>query len=111
MGMDPQKLHYWSAHYQGWQASGLTRRAYCEREGLSLPSYERWSKRVRASAKEPTSFPKLTTAPTQPLTLVPVQVMGQHNNESLTLRSPAGWEMRLPTAVDPAWLAAVLKQL
>lgn len=109
MGMDPQKLHYWSVHYQGWQSSGLTRRAYCEREGLSLPSYERWSKRVRASTKEPTS--SSNTASTQSLTLVPVRVMGQQNKEGLILRSPAGWEMRLPVAVDPAWLAAVLKQL
>ena len=35
------KLAYWSQHRQAWQASGLTRQAYCEREGLSFVSGRR----------------------------------------------------------------------
>ena len=111
MAMDPQKLQYWAGHYQAWQTSGLTRRAYCEREGLSLVTYERWSKRVRASTKVPNSITSLPASPTQSLTLVPVQVVDKGHHEGLSLCSPAGWKMRLPVAIDPAWLAAVLKHL
>ena len=40
-----ERLGYWKGQHQSWQASGLTQRAYCEREGLllrtSLPSHTR----------------------------------------------------------------------
>jgi hypothetical protein len=34
----------------GWGASGLTQQAYCEREGISLKTFQRWRHRLAAQA-------------------------------------------------------------
>jgi hypothetical protein len=108
MAMDDKaKLAYWSEHYRAWQASSLTRRAYCEREKLSLKSYERWTRRARATAS--TAAP--TSTPNRPLTLVPVSVTSQPRSDMFMLRSPGGWEMRLPAGIDATWLAALMTSL
>ena len=111
MAMDEGKLEYWSGHYTQWQVSGLTRQAYCEREGLILSTYERWSKRVRSRARSTNATGELSTAPTQLLTLVPVKLQGGSPRDVIVLRSDAGWEVYLPMEIDAAWLVDVLKRL
>ena len=39
-----------------------------------------------------------------------MRVTGKQSHDVLSLRSPAGWELRLPAAVDPDWLMTVLRQ-
>lgn len=40
-----------------WQSSGLTQRAFCEREGISLKSFQRWRRRLGAVAKPVSAHP------------------------------------------------------
>lgn len=35
----------------------------------------------------------------------------QSSNAAIVLRSPAGWELHLPIAVDTVWFTEVLKRL
>ena len=97
MAPNPKKLSYWQQHFKRCQASGLTRRAYCAREGLALSTFDRWRSLTRASGRSPRAAA---------LTLVPVQVERPHH---ATLRSPAGWEIQLPATLSE--LAKFLKQL
>lgn len=37
----------WARHMEGWKASGLTQRAYCERKSISYDTFKRWRLRLR----------------------------------------------------------------
>lgn len=98
MASNAKKLTYWQQHFKRCQASGLTRHAYCAREGLALSTFDRWRSLSRSTGCTPSKAA---------LTLVPVQVERPHH---ATLKSPAGWEINLPyTALTD--LAILLKQL
>jgi len=97
MATNAKKLTYWQQHFKRCQASGLTRRAYCTREGLALSTFDRWRSLSRSTGG---------TSSKAALTLVPVAV--EHPLHA-TLKSPAGWEITLPATLSE--LAHVLKQL
>jgi len=101
MASNAKKLSYWQQHFSRWQSSGLSQRAYCAREGLALSTFDYWRRLARIN----TGKQKSAT----PLTLVPVQVARRPDHT--TLRSPAGWELILPSSVALADLADLLKQL
>jgi hypothetical protein len=108
MAVDATKLQFWSEHNENWRASGLSQRAYCEREAISLAAFGYWRGRVTAGTQAAKRKAKKRPGG---LTLVPVRVAGQSGAEAVVLRGQAGWELRLPGTVDPSWLAAVLKVL
>ena len=99
------KLTYWSQHREAWQASDLTQQAYCEREGLSFASFGYWTKHIlraqRADAGDST-VPSITLVRAIPSALI---------TESIELRSPNGWQVRLPSGINYASLAQLLVQL
>jgi hypothetical protein len=97
MATNAKKLTYWQQHFKRCQASGLTRRAYCAREGLALSTFDRWRSLSRSSGGAPSKAA---------LTLVPIQV---ERPLHVTLKSPAGWEIQLPATLRE--LTDFLKQL
>jgi len=106
MASDATKLLYWKRHFTDWQSSGLTRRGYCEREGLSLSTFDYWRRQARpnsVTAKQP-------AAADIPLTLIPARVAAAQT-DALVLRSPTGWQLTLPVTVEGTWLAELLKRL
>jgi hypothetical protein len=112
MGWDAEKLEHWGAHYKNWQASGLTQKIYCEREALSLPSFERWAKRVRSNAKAQANQNSAPVAgATKQLTLIPARLADRTQSETIILRSPGGWHLTMPATIDSQWLAALIRGL
>ena len=97
MAPNAKKLTYWQQHFKRCKASGLTRHAYCTREGLALSTFDRWRSLSRSTGD---------TSSKAALTLVPVQI---ERPLHATLKSPAGWEITLPVTLSE--LAHVLKQL
>jgi hypothetical protein len=54
-----ERARRWAQHIEGWKASGLTQRAYCERESISYDTFKRWRLRVRGERSRraaPTRF-------------------------------------------------------
>lgn len=92
--------NYWHGHVEGWQQSGLTKRAYCARHGLSEKSFYRWQRKARASR----------TVPAERLTLVPVTVNEPLPGGRILLHSPGGWRIELP-GMSAAGLAAMIRAL
>ncbi|MFZ6876517.1 IS66 family insertion sequence element accessory protein TnpA, partial [Undibacterium sp. Di27W] len=43
---DPDKLAFWRKQCQDWQGSGLSQRAFCQREGLVYSSFDYWRRRA-----------------------------------------------------------------
>ena len=117
MAKDEAKWAYWTKQIKEWQASGLSRNAYCKREGLKPTTFDYWRPLIVSNQAEAKSVPQLVSS--HDITLVPVKVVASSDCvdsvrnvplEAIKLKSPSGWEMNLPASVDPKWLIAVLRQ-
>lgn len=53
MGTNGEKYgaQFWTEHIQQWAASGLSRRRYCNDNGLSYWTFREWQKRQSKGAK------------------------------------------------------------
>jgi hypothetical protein len=101
-----ETLRYWADQFNSWKASGLRRRAYCEREGLRLTAFVYWQQQLRLKSTDAQSDdPK-----TAPLTLIPAHIASP-DLPQIVLRHPSGWQMIFPTEIDAAWLANVMRGL
>ena len=108
MARDTTKRRYWDKHIKTWQASGLSQRAYCVREDIKWPTFDYWRRQILSDSGSAASALIQTTGG---LTLVPLRVVGKASDETIILRALAGWELRLPLTVNPAWLTDILKRL
>lgn len=106
---DKTKLQHWTKRIKNWETSGLTQRAYCERESLKCSTFDYWRRQVGAAG--PAINPTSKTRITDRLTLVPLRVSDQSPSANMRLHGPSGWQLELPSAVEAAWLATLLRQL
>lgn len=86
----------WAKRIRAFERGGLTRRAWCAREGLSVSTLDYWRRRLRdveASA------------------LVPVVVSDAPTAAKAIEISVAGMQLRVSSAVDADWLSRVLRGL
>jgi len=108
MPLDPKKRAHWAEHHHRWQASGLSQRQYCQRESLSLSSFDRWRRLIGQAADTTVG----ASASPKKLTLVPVQVGGESGMVgNVVLRSPAGWQVTLPGKLGQDMLLQLLPRL
>lgn len=110
MATDTKKQQYWQRHAARWQASGLSRRAYCAREGLAVSTFDHWRRQTRHMNAGKPGQPPIAPA-TRPLTLIPVQIKQNETCGELHLRSPGGWHLTLPASWSPDTLAHLLARL
>lgn len=91
----------WLGHVQAWHDSGLTQAAYCRQHDLKPKALAYWVRRSRQTLRDDT------------LNLVPltVQIPPVPAAATLCLQHPSGWQLSLPDAVEPTWLAQVLRGL
>jgi hypothetical protein len=112
-----ERLGYWKGQHQSWQASGLTQRAYCEREGLSFSMFDKWRRRARAVqvAGLATVAQKAASAATGPspqmIKLIPAHMQTSNAACDIELRSPGGWQIRINTANSLETVLSLLRQL
>ena len=107
---DEAKWAYWGKHIKAWQASGLSRHAYCQREGLKPTTFDYWRPLIASDHAEVNAVKQAVSG--NDITLVRVALAPGHSvGQPLKLKSPSGWEMQLPVSIDPNWLIAVLRQL
>jgi transposase len=101
---DAGKERFWRRLVRQWQASGLSVRAFCAREGLTEPSFYAWRR-------------ALTERDTQP-GFVPVRVAAEGNAagsddaaRALELHLPLGRVLRIGMGFDAATLRRLLALL
>ena len=89
----------WLVHATQWRASGLTRTAYCEQQGLKLHTFIYWLKRCKEQTESAGA-----------LTLVPAKISAapQKPAADLVLECGNGSKLHIPAATSSAWLAALL---
>jgi len=100
---DPRKEQHWRDLIACWQRSGLSVRAFCQRQCLAVPSFYAWRRtlRQRDGQAQPASAP---------VTFVPVQVRHDATEPPapLELVLTDGRYLRIPPGFDPAHLRALL---
>lgn len=112
MALDPKKRAYWAEHSRRWKASGLSQRDYCDREELSLSSFDRWRRLIREATAAKAAQAASQTAEPAKLTLVQARLGGEAGMGSeIVLHSPAGWQVRLPVTLDREALMQLLSRL
>ena len=62
-----ERARLWAKHMRGWKTSGLTQRAYCEREAISYDVFKHWRQRLRGDRDQSES----------PARFVPVSVQSE----------------------------------
>ncbi len=89
------KRAVWAKRVAAFERSGLSRRAWCGARGLSVSSLDAWRYRLRREGSGG---------------LVPV-VVTEPGSASVIEVSCGGATVRLPTSVDAAWLATLVRGL
>jgi len=89
----------WIAHVQSWRDSDLSQADYCRRRALNGNTFAAWIKRCNSVTVQP------------PLKLVPVTVTPPAAAGELLLRHASSWQLAVPTSIEPAWLAGLLRGL
>lgn len=109
-----QGQDYWEHHLERWRKSGQTQVQYCSNAGLSIKTFNRWKSRLTNAKglKVPA-----TPIPGKEISLIPVRLAppnsagpGVDDVRDVRIRFDNGqWVMDVPSGVDYAHLANVLK--
>jgi transposase len=90
-----------------FSASGLRPAEFCAAEGVSLPSFYSWKRRLNAEALAPDTEPTPDTHPRP--RLLPVRLAPA--NAAVELVLPSGTVLRLLAGCDLAFVRALLEVL
>jgi len=89
---------YWKRHVTGWQQSGLTRAAYCEKHSLSLQTFAYWRKRLK------------TNTPAVTLVQIPAKMSPlQSESSPLRIEFSNGVTIVTPDGFNESTLASVIE--
>lgn len=110
----PRPLDRRAATRQNWlerlarfPSSGLSPAQFCAAEGISLPSFYAWKRRLRAEALEPATAPSSDAVPGP--RLLPVRLSLPTATVELVL--PGGAVLRLAPGCDLAFVRSLLNVL
>jgi transposase-like protein len=113
--MEPEKLipvtkaiKKWSAaekiaFCKAWEQSGLSRSAYCRREGLSLPKFYSWLKQQTSNNKSQADGMKFIA--------VPLSMAQPKEEQSLEVKLPNGLQCRFSRVVNIKQICQVIEEL
>lgn len=109
-----EKREFWTLVLQEYRESGLSVRAFCEREGLAEPSFYAWRKRL--SPTTATDGKTATHDEVQGEMLVPVRIVDEdrvaasqaESSARMEISTPTGYTLRFDGDVEMHRLNAVL---
>jgi hypothetical protein len=99
-----EKSAYWQHQRQAHQRSGLTIRAFCQREQIALATFQYWLRKL--DKDEP--------SPVASVALIPLQLCEeptQAQAATLTITAPSGWQLTFPASISPETLRPLLAVL
>ena len=101
MGYEARRT-LWKARVEQWQQSGLSQAAFARQQDMDIKRLRYWASRL--SKDDPATR------------LVPIKIKNKASPKSaptpaLSLTSPSGWTLTLPTGVEAAWLGNLLQSL
>lgn len=108
-----EKESFWRLVLEEHQRSGLPVRAFCEREGLSEPSFYSWRREIhQRDGKLPGSerCEQQTLIPVDIVEVVAESLPGGESapRSALEVVTPSGFTLRFPAQIEPQQLRALL---
>jgi hypothetical protein len=101
MRENPEKTNYWRQQIQALQESGLTRRAYCERNQVKLSTLGYWCQKMNPSARANKTVPEAGWIPLQ---------IGEDEPSGIDLRI-GRITIAIKPGFDPSLLTDVLRTI
>jgi hypothetical protein len=101
---DPALADLWWQRLQRFERSGLSAPAFCAKEGVSVPSFYSWRRRLNHPPAEQAAVRR----PTDDARLVPVRILPAPPVE---LVLPGGLVLRLAVGSDLAFVRALVAAL
>jgi transposase len=95
---DPALAEQWQQRLLRFERSGLSVCAFCDREGVSTPSFYAWRRRLRSAPAADADGPRFL--PIQVLAAAPVELV-----------LPSGAVLRLTAGCDLAFVRALVDSL
>ncbi len=83
----------WARRMDRYRACSLTVNEFCRREGVSVPSFYHWRKKLAVATSEP-GFVSIA--------------LPQHGVAPVTLKLPGGAEIEIDATIDPITLRRLL---
>jgi transposase len=96
----------WVERLARFSASGLSPAQFCAQEGVSLPSFYAWKRRLATEALDPAAAPPAGDAGPR---LLPVRLPSPAALPELVL--PGGAVLRIPPGADLAWVQSLVEAL
>jgi|LakMenEpi13Sep09_1017268.scaffolds.fasta_scaffold16115_2 transposase len=93
VAMSDSRCQLWAGRMKRYRASSLTVHEFCRREGVSVPSFYQWRKKLAHCPAEPTFIP---------VSLPP------SGAAPITLKLPGGAEIEIEASVDPLMLRRLI---
>jgi hypothetical protein len=103
-GRGADRRMYWIGQVERWRGSGLTQKAYCAREGISLERFGAWKRRLDPKAHKHAG--SIVAVPSRVVT----SALGAYN-PALKLVVNERYRVEVPDAFSPVTLEAVLRVL
>jgi hypothetical protein len=92
----------WAECVARFRASGLSAAAFCAAEGIALPTFYGWKRRLDAEAGDDDDAPRGPR-------LLPVQLAPA--DAAIEILLPGGAVLRIPRGADPAFVGALAATL
>lgn len=108
-----EKESFWRLVLEEYQRSGLAVRAFCQREGLSEPSFYAWRREIRQRDGKPPAAGECEQQTLIPVDLVELVTESLSPGEvaprsALEVITPSGFTLRFPAEIEPQQLRALL---
>lgn len=97
------KQEIWVGRIASWSRSGLSRRAWCDRNGINVQTFDYWRRRLR-------ELPALRQRKA-PAALVPIVLASPAASEPVELVLPSGLRLRVPSDADAVRVATLVRAL
>ena len=93
---------FWIKIVNAFERSGLEQRPFCEQQGLSLTTFQRWLYKLRAerSDRKSTALVRLKVAPSSSAIFTPVEA-----------GLPSGIVVRFAMGTDPKYVATLVAEV
>lgn len=104
MGTRQEQASQWLGEVARWRASGLSRAAYCAREGLSVSAFGYWVSKANRGVQAPAPLTLVAGQPQWLSAPAPIEA----GTGGLTLRTPEGWHLSFAQCPSAAWLCELL---
>lgn len=102
--VETEKARRWARRLASLEASGLSRRAWCEREGVNRNTLDYWCRRLLGARTAKASE-------LAPIVVVPARAAGgvAERDRRVSIELPHGVCVHFEVGVDAVWLSALVR--